>query len=141
MHSDYGAFICIIVHLQCVAFYMSCIQMHLYASPHKVYSVNTLHSDALAFLRIQAHSDAFTHTYAFTSVRRCIHSCMHTRVSIRMKTWMTCSGTWVLHWHALWQNGTPTARPAHTRPCEFGLQSARLLLCKYVWSLVYSGAF
>jgi hypothetical protein len=62
VHSDYGAFICIIVHLQCVAFYMSCIQMHLYASPHKVHSVDTLHSDALAFLRIQAHSDAFTHT-------------------------------------------------------------------------------
>ena len=83
------------------------------------------HSHSYAFKRIQMHSL----TYAFTSVRRCIHSCMHTRVSIRMKTWMTCSGTWVLHWHALWQNGTPTARPAHTRPCEFGLESARLLSC------------
>ena len=36
--------------------------MHLYASTHKVHSVDTLHSDALAFLRIQAHSNAFTHT-------------------------------------------------------------------------------
>jgi len=70
VHSKYGAFICIFVHLQCVAFYMSCIQMHLYASPHKVHSVDTLHSDALAFLRIQAHSDAF----------RCIHSHTHSPV-------------------------------------------------------------
>lgn len=70
MHSDYGAFICIIVHLQCVAFYMSCIQMHLYASPHKVHSVDTLHSDALAFLRILTHSSAF----------RCIHSHTHSLV-------------------------------------------------------------
>jgi len=62
VHSDYGAFICIIVHLQCVAFYMSCIQMHSNAFPHKVHSVDTLHSDALVFLRIQVHSDAFTHT-------------------------------------------------------------------------------
>ena len=36
--------------------------MHLYAFKHKVHSVDTLHSDALAFLRIQAHEDAFTHT-------------------------------------------------------------------------------
>jgi hypothetical protein len=35
---------CIIVLSQCVAFYMSCIQMHLYASTHKVHSVDTLHS-------------------------------------------------------------------------------------------------
>ena len=55
------------MHSQWVAFYMSCIQMHLYASTHKVHSVDTLHSDALAFLRIQAHSDAFTRT--------CIHLC------------------------------------------------------------------
>ena len=53
--------------------------MHLYASTHKVHSVDTLHSDALAFLRIQAHSDAFTRThihlctqmnsYAFACIR------------------------------------------------------------------------
>jgi hypothetical protein len=36
--------------------------MHLYASPHKLHSVDTLHSDALAFLRIQVHSNAFIHT-------------------------------------------------------------------------------
>ena len=52
--------------------------MHLYASTHKVHSVDTLHSDALAFLRIQAHSDAFTrtrihlctqmHSYAFACI-------------------------------------------------------------------------
>ena len=69
MHSDYGAFICIIVHLQCVAFYMSCIQMHLYASPHKVHSVDTLHSDALAFLRIQVG--------AIVSTRRAPPSSLH----------------------------------------------------------------
>ena len=62
LHSESGAFICIIVHSQCVAFYTSCIQMHLYASPHKLHSVDTLHSDALAFLRIHAHSNAYIHT-------------------------------------------------------------------------------
>jgi hypothetical protein len=36
--------------------------MHLYASPHKLHSVDTLHSDALAFLRIHAHSNASIHT-------------------------------------------------------------------------------
>jgi hypothetical protein len=44
--------------------------MHLYASPHKVHSVDTLHSDALAFLRILTHSSAF----------RCIHSHTHSLV-------------------------------------------------------------
>ena len=47
-HSKYGAFICIIVHL--------------YASPHKVHSVDTLHSDTLAFLRIQAHIHGALHS-------------------------------------------------------------------------------
>jgi len=79
-------------------------------------------------------------THAFTSVRRCIHSCMLTRVCIR----------WRLGWHVVAHGcsygtpyGTPTARPAHIRPCEFGLESARLLFCvsMCVWSLVYSGAF
>jgi hypothetical protein len=55
--------------------------MHLYASPHKVHSVDTLHSDALAFLRIQAHSDAFTHTriHQCTQMHSLVyaHSCMH----------------------------------------------------------------
>ena len=95
MHSGWSAFICILMHSQRVAFYMSCIQMHLYASTHKVHSVDTLHSDALAFLRIQAHSDAFTRTriqmhslaHAFTCVRRC--SRMHSRafVCIRMHSY------------------------------------------------------
>ena len=89
VHSGWSAFICIIVHSQCVAFYMSCIQMHLYASPHEVHSVDTLHSDALAFLRIQAHSDAFTHTriqlpymYADAFTRAC--SLVYAFVCIRM---------------------------------------------------------
>ena len=43
--------------------------MHLYASLHKVQSVDTLHSEAHAFLRIEAHSDALMHTR--------IHLCMH----------------------------------------------------------------
>ena len=51
--------------------------MHLYASTHKV------HSDALAFLRIQAHSDAFTHTRSQGECRppkglaQLQDSCMH----------------------------------------------------------------
>ena len=43
--------------------------MHLNASPHKVHSVDTLHSDALVFLRIQVHSDAFTHTRIITDAQ------------------------------------------------------------------------
>jgi hypothetical protein len=135
VHSYVLLCICSALHSTWVAFKCICMPPHIRC----ILSTRCIltHSHSYAFKRIQMHSL----TYAFTSVRRCIHSCMHTRVSIRMKTWMACSGTWVLHWHALWQNGTPTARPAHTRPCEFGLESARLLLCKYVWSLVYSGAF
>ena len=62
--------------------------MHLYASTHKVHSVDTLHSDALAFLRIQAHSDAFTHTRIQGECRppkglaQLQDSCMLTRVCI-----------------------------------------------------------
>ena len=62
--------------------------MHLYASPHEVHSVDTLHSDALAFLRIQAHSDAFTHTRIQGECRppkglaQLQDSCMLTRVCI-----------------------------------------------------------
>ena len=59
-----------------------------------------------------------------------------------MKTWMTCSAHGCSYGTPY---GTPTARPAHIRPCEFGLESARLLLCKYVcgpWCiLVHSDAF
>ena len=62
--------------------------MHLYASTHKVHSVDTLHSDALAFLRIQAHSDAFTHTRIQGECRppkglaQLQDACMLTRVCI-----------------------------------------------------------
>ena len=65
--------------------------MHLYASTHKVHSVDTLHSDALAFLRIQAHSNAFTHTRIQGECRppkglaQLQDSCMLTRVCIRMQ--------------------------------------------------------
>ena len=62
--------------------------MHFYASTHKVHSVDTLHSDALAFLRIQAHSDAFTHTRIQGECRppkglaQLQDACMLTRVCI-----------------------------------------------------------
>ena len=62
--------------------------MHLYAFKHKVHSVDTLHSDALAFLRIQAHEDAFTHTSSQGECRppkglaQLQDSCMLTRVCI-----------------------------------------------------------
>ena len=62
-----------------------------------------------------------------------------------MKTWMlTCV---VAHGCSMGTPyGTPTARPASisvASTCEFGLESARLLLCKYVWfhSPVHSNAF
>jgi hypothetical protein len=72
--------------------------MHLYASTHKVHSVDTLHSDALAFLRIQTHSRCgavymsciLMHLYASThkvhSVARCIltHSHSYTFKRIQM---------------------------------------------------------
>ena len=56
-----------------------------------------------------------------------------------MMTWMACSGTWVLHWHAFWHARSPSS----PYPSMFGLESARLLLCKYVWSQsqVHSCAF
>jgi hypothetical protein len=140
VHSDYVAFICIIVHFQCVAFYMSCIQMHLYASPHKVHSVDTLHSDShsYAFKCIQMHSL----THAFTCVRRCIH----------IQVWR-----WRLGWHVVAHGcsygtpyGTPTARPAHIRCVHMWVwpwvRSASLLCIKYVCVvpgciLVHSDAF
>ena len=120
---------------------------YLHASPHKVHSVDTLHSDALAFLRILTHSSAF----------RCIHSHTHSLVYTDAFT-RVCSLVYAfdedLDWHVVAHGcsygtpyGTPTARPAHIRPCEFGfgLESARLLLCKYVcgpWCiLVHSDAF
>ena len=62
--------------------------MHCYASTHKVHSVDTLHSDAVAFLRIQAHSDAFTHTRIRGECRppkglaQLQDACMLTRVCI-----------------------------------------------------------
>jgi hypothetical protein len=31
--------------------------------------------------------------------------------SLKMKTWMTCSGTWVLLWHALWHADTQPVQP------------------------------
>ena len=48
-------------------------------------------------------------THAFTSVHRCIHSCMLTRVCIRWRLGLTCSGTWVLLWHALWHAHSPSS--------------------------------
>jgi hypothetical protein len=91
------------------------------------------HSHSYVFKRIQMHSL----THAFTCVRRCIH----------IQVWR-----WRLGWHVVAHGcfygtpyGMPTARPAHIRPSEFGLESARLLLCKYVcgpWCiLVHSDAF
>ena len=99
VHSWLGAFICIFVHSCRFAFYIRCIWMHLYASTHKVHSVDTLHSDALAFLRIQAHSDAFTHT-------RIQGECRPPKGLAQLQDAFMC-----------------------VHPCEFGLESARRLLC------------
>ena len=70
--------------------------MHLYAFKHKVHSVDTLHSDALAFLRIQAHEDAFTHTRiqgecgppkGLAQLQDAhAHSCMHSYAFVRIRT-------------------------------------------------------
>ena len=95
--------------------------MQLYASTHKVHSVDTLHSDALAFLRILTRSDAFTrtlihlctqmhsyalvcirmHSYAFVCIRMHFHAysllCLSKRTS-SMKAartvWLTEAGTY-----------------------------------------------
>ena len=87
--------------------------MHLYASPHKLHSVDTLHSDALAFLRINAHSNAFIHT------RIRLHSHVYAlgdgEESDEDLDVDMCSGTWVLHGHALWHAHSPSS-PYPLRP-------------------------
>ena len=116
-----------------------------------VYAHSCMHSSA--FICIRLHSFAFVcirmHMYAFA----CILMPAAAERSSPASTASWCSRTGSpssspARWHVVAHGcsygtpyGTPTARPAHIRPCEFGLESARLLLCKYVWSLVYSGAF
>ena len=98
--------------------------MHVYASTHKVHSVDTLHSDALAFLRIQAHSDAFTHTRIQPTVDT-VEEEGDGEESDDDLDGIPCSGTWVLHWHAFWHARSPSS----PYPSMFGLESARRLLC------------
>jgi len=54
--------------------------MHLYASLYKVHSVDTLHSDALAFLRILTHSSAFEYIHSHTHSLHVVYTDAFTRV-------------------------------------------------------------
>ena len=111
VHSYAFLCICSALHSTWVAFKCICMPPHIRC----ILSTRCIltHSHSYVFKRIQMHSL----THAFTSVRRCIHSCMLTRVCIR----------WRLGWHMgalMARLMARPARPAHIRPCEFGLESA-----------------
>jgi hypothetical protein len=105
VHSYVLLCICSALHSTWVAFKCICMPPHIRC----ILSTRCIltHSHSYAFKRIQMHSL----THAFTSVRRCIHSCMLTRVCIR----------WRLGWHVVAHGcsiGTPYGRMARPQPVQ-----------------------